>query len=483
MPRPDVIFVRPPGPRETPGILSGIRALSPPSFLALLAGYVRGLGYSVEVMDARALNLSPERAAREVRGLAPLLCVLWVSALDPEESTPAMDSAGEMIAELAREEPVIPTLLGGLHPSALPCHTLEREKPDYVCQGQGFSTIPALLEALRGGQTAPVVPGLWLKQKAAPDSPPRVRAPAGRNLENLPLPAWDLLPMKQYRAPAWMSLSDPTQREPFATVLTSLGCPFSCGYCARGALTGRSGVLHRPPEKVADELEVLAKNYETRTVSLADPLFALDEKRVANLCKKIRERGLDMVLSARARPDTVTHRMLASMRSAGIRWMELEVDSADQRVLADAGRPGRQAPDRAMAAAAKEGVHVCGEFRLGLLEDDFASMNRSLAFMMENPASWVRVRPAMPFPGSKLYETALASGWPLPRDWAGFASESRDARHPGTRYLSGEQVLDFCDYARSAWFSNPAVRDRLGRNFGPKALGLAGALGRPQRNP
>ncbi len=479
MPRPDVVFVRPPAPLAAPDAPPGMRTLAPPPFLALLAGYVRGLGFGVEILDARAAGLSPERAAWEVRGLSPRLCVVWVSALDPEESTPAMEPARAMVEELGQEAFGVPTLLGGLHPSALPRETLLREKPDYVCQGQGFSTLPALLEALRNGQAAPAVPGLWLKSR--PDAPPGVPAPARRDLENLPLPAWDLLPMDRYRAPVWMSLSHPSRHGPFASVFTSLGCPFSCAHCAQGALAGRPGVLFRSPDKVLEEMEILSEHHGVNNVALADPLFCLDERRVETLCKKIRERGLSLCLSARARPDTLTERMLNAMAGAGFRWLELEANPPDLRLPARSVFSRRPAPDRALAAARNAGMHVFGKYRMGLPDDDFEVLNHTLASLLESRASWIRVRPAMPFPGSRLYQTALSQGWPLPQAWTGFDPDSPEARHPGTRFLSGEQVLDFCDYAQSAWFANPDTQDRMGRTFGQRALSLVKTLARPRR--
>ena len=148
--------------------------------------------------------------------------------------------------------------VGGLHPSALPKRTLEEESVDFVIEGEGPYTLAALLKTLRaekrdyGG-----VPGLWYFHNGTVKNNPR--APLIRDLDRvIPVAAWDLLPMKQYRAHNWHCFDDIDHRAPYGALYTSLGCPFSCIFCCINAPFGKPGIRYRSPALVVEEMELLA---------------------------------------------------------------------------------------------------------------------------------------------------------------------------------------------------------------------------------
>jgi hypothetical protein len=72
----------------------------------------------------------------------------------------------------------------------------------------------------------------------------------------------------------------------------------------------------------------------------------------------------------------------------------------------------------------------------------------------------------MAYPGSKLYEMALAGGWKLPDAWSGYSQHSVDTLPLQTRHLSGAEVLRFRDSAFQAYYANPRYLDTVGRKFG-----------------
>src|SRR5262249_52947847 len=146
------------------------------------------------------------------------------------------------------------TMFMGTHPSALPQKTLTEEATDFVCQGEGPHTILDTLKALRaGGVGLNNVGGLWYQENGEVKHNPVVK-----NIKNLdeeiPGMAWDLLPMDKYKAHNWHCWDHIHDRQPYASLYTSLGCPFKCSFCCINAPFGGSGIRYFSPQHIIKEI-------------------------------------------------------------------------------------------------------------------------------------------------------------------------------------------------------------------------------------
>jgi len=248
-------------------LASSLLGIEPPIWCGLIAAFIRQHGYSVKIIDAEAENWSPEYTAEKIAAYNPLLAGIIVLGANPSaSSTPKMTVAGEVLTALKKKAPHIKTILGGIHPSALPERTLGEEEVDFICQGEGFYTIVQLLQVLKSGRMSGdyKIPGLWYtkKGKVISNSPAPLVNP-----DELPFAAWDLLPMDKYRAHNWHCFDHIDQRQPYAVIYTSLGCPFNCTYCNIHALyNGKPGIRFRTPEKVVEEIDFLVRNYKIRNL-------------------------------------------------------------------------------------------------------------------------------------------------------------------------------------------------------------------------
>lgn len=163
----DIVLVKPGNQKAVYGELSSFNftAIEPPLWGALLAAYMRDAGYSVEVFDAEIENWSYEETAQRIQEVKPLLAAVIVSGHNPSASTMNMTGAGKILRHLKERAPAIKTLLGGLHPSAVPERTLREEEADFLCQGEGFYTLPQLLMALKAEKEDFAIAGLWYKNE------------------------------------------------------------------------------------------------------------------------------------------------------------------------------------------------------------------------------------------------------------------------------------------------------------------------------
>ena len=122
-------------------------------------------------------------------------------------------------------------LLVGGHVAALPERTLREEDADFVAAGEGLHTLVGLVEALK--TPAPDF-GAGARPLVAATTAGRVTRRTGRwsptSTREMPALAWDLLPMGTYRAHNWHCL-DGRDRQPYAALYTTLGCPYHCSFC------------------------------------------------------------------------------------------------------------------------------------------------------------------------------------------------------------------------------------------------------------
>jgi len=330
----DIVLIKPGSQKQLYGDLSdfGLTAIEPPLWAAILAGYLKQLGYSVILYDAEVENWGYDQTAKKAVETDPLLVAVVVSGSNPSASTMNMSGAGKIATLIHDQYPNIKTLLCGLHPSALPEQTISEENIDFVCQGEGFYTLPLLIDALKSGASDFQINGLWYKKDHGIVSNPR--APLMKNLDKVPMPAWDLLPMEKYRAHNWHCFAQIEERQPYGVLYTSLGCPFSCFFCCINALFGKHIIRYRSLDKVMAELDFLVNTYGIKNIKIMDEMFALNEKRIVAFCDMIIERKYNLNMWAYARVNTVSEKMLSKMKQAGINWGHTGSNPAVRRLSA-----------------------------------------------------------------------------------------------------------------------------------------------------
>ncbi|MCP4674612.1 MAG: radical SAM protein [Deltaproteobacteria bacterium] len=467
----DVALIKPGSQRQLYGELSdfSLTGIEPPLWAALLAAYLRQEGFGVALLDAEVEGLDYASTAARIADANPRLAVVTVSGTNPSASTMNMTGAREILKSLKERDPAIRTVLTGIHPSALPTRTLREEPVDFVCQGEGFHALAKLIECLRSGGEARGIPGLWYRDGEEILS--GGAAPLMSDLDALPMPAWDLLPIERYRAHNWHCFDRIEERQPYAVIYTSLGCPFKCTFCCINALFGKSGIRYRSPQTVIEEIDYLVSTRGVRNIKIVDEMFALKKTHVHQLCDLIIERGYDLNIWAYARVNTVNREMLAKMKRAGINWIAYGFESASERVLNDVSKGYR--PEKSFQVARithEEGLHICANFIFGLPEDDRESMQQTLDMAKEIGGEWANLYSTMAYPGSHLYEQAMEQGSTLPDTWQGYSQYAYESLPLSTKHLSGSEVLAFRDDAFHSYHSNPRYLAMIEHKFGAEVV-------------
>ncbi|MEE9318458.1 MAG: radical SAM protein [Rhodospirillales bacterium] len=467
--RLDLLLVNPGGREKIYQELSeDLSAVEPPLWCRLIGGYVRDQGFSVKILDSEALNLSPDSIAGQVLDLAPRLVSMVVFGHQPSASTQQMMGAHEACQAIKDKTGDIPVIMVGGHVSALPERTLLEEPVDYVCKGEGPVTVVQLLEALSDddGLELDGIEGLvWRREGEIVVNPP---APLIKNMDaDLHGNAWDLLPMEKYRAHNWQCFGDLEARMPYASIYTSLGCPYKCVFCCINAPFDINRYRMRSPEGVVNEIGFLHDTYGIKTFKIIDEMFVLNERHVMAICDLLIERDYGLNIWAYARVDTVKPEMLDKLRRAGIRWLALGIESGSEHVR-DGAEKAFNEDDiiNIVREIQKAGIYVIGNFIFGLPDDDLDTMRQTLDLAVELNCEFVNFYSAMAYPGSPLYVSAVEKGLPLPEHWSGFSQHSYDCHPLPTDHLTATEVLKFRDDAFHAYFSNSRYLDMVTQAFG-----------------
>jgi radical SAM superfamily enzyme YgiQ (UPF0313 family) len=463
----DILFVKPGSQKQLYGNLSAFKltAIEPPLWGALLAGFMREKGYTIDLADAEVEGWSYEETARKIADADATLTVIVASGSNPSASTMNMTGIRHILTHLKDDAPELTTVIFGLHPSALPQRTMEEEPTDFVIQGEGFHTLPALIDAIKSGKPTKDIPGLWQRDGEA--IVPSTIPPLCENLDELPRSAWDLLPMADYRAHNWHCFDNIHNRTPYAVIYTSLGCPFRCTFCCINALFGKNTIRYRSAKSVVEEIDFLVENWGVRNIKIMDEMFAMNEKRTVELCDAIIDRGHDLNFWSYARVNTVTPLMLKKMKQAGVNWVGYGFESGDPEVLKGVSK-GYDANKVAEIVKMTEdaGLYIGANFIFGLPDDTLDSMQRTLDMAIDINAELANFYCTMAYPGSQLYDEALEKGWPLPETWQGYSQYAYDALPLPTKYLSGPEVLAFRDKAFKGYFSRPEYLAKIRKTFG-----------------
>jgi anaerobic magnesium-protoporphyrin IX monomethyl ester cyclase len=483
----DLLLVRPGDRRRVYGEMGpSLAAIEPPFWAALLAGHMRERGLSVGIIDADAEDLSPPDVAKRLAHIECTLLGVIVSGTNPSASTMSMPAAREILQQVRLHSPKVKTFLGGLHPSALPERTIREEPVDFVIQGEMFNTLPALFEAVKIGcnDSNLHIPGLWRMQDGGVISNPR--PDLIENLDSLPDAAWDLLPMNLYRAHNWHCFANVQERQPYAVIYTSLGCPFNCSFCCINAIFGQAGIRYRSPERVLEEIDTLHCRYGVKNIKIMDEMFVLNPQHVRAICQGLVDRNYGLNIWAYARIDTVADGLLGPLKAAGFNWLAYGIESGNAAVRKGVtkGRFAQSAIKDTIRRTKDAGIHIGGNFIFGLPDDNMDTMQQTLDLACELNCEYANFYSAMAYPGSRLHEMAVAEGLPLPPDWRGYAQLAAETLPLPTRHLTGQAVLKFRDYAFDYYYRRGEYLDMIKSTFGDAAVKhiLAMLSSKPQRH-
>lgn len=375
----------------------------PPLGLAYLASYLRNDGIEVRIIDLAAIDASDDDATYQISREMP--DIVGITA-----ATNTVDEAFNL-AEITKEIfPKIPVVIGGPHASILPEDTLRQcASIDISVKGEGERL---LLEICRHGNLSDIKGISYRVDGEIVTNPAR---PPIEDLDSLPFPARDLLPNQKYQTVG-------VRRYPFATAVSSRGCPYGCNFCAISHIHTRT-FRHRSPENFVAEVDQIVAEFGIRELNILDDNFTLIQERATRICELLINRGHDLEwkLGNGIRADRVDRSLLGMMKKAGCYRVAFGIESGNEAILKNINKGETLADIRqAVKWAKQEGLETEGFFILGNDGDTEATMRQTIDFAKDLELDLAQFGVFIPFPGTSYTRKIEEEGRIFPVPWRNY---------------------------------------------------------------
>lgn len=231
-----------------------------------------------------------------------------------------------------------------------------------------------------------------------------VHAPPQPAAFTAPVPRYEIFPLDRYRLPF-------NRHHPYATIVTSTGCPFPCRFCP----FARAPYRWREVDDVMANFEAVAQA-GIRQVHLADWTFAVNRKQADAILHSLVDANLGICWSCLSRVDLVDRERLGLFRRAGCHLVEFGVESGSQEILDRYQKRMTLAQVRAAFAwCREEGLSTLATFILGLPGETATSLQQTLDFALELEPTYCSFNIASPRLGTLLRRDMIDAGL-LPDD-------------------------------------------------------------------
>jgi anaerobic magnesium-protoporphyrin IX monomethyl ester cyclase len=376
--------------------------------------------YKVKIVDANAERMGWQEFAKLIDKYQPKYYMTQITAPTLEN-----DMYG---CFLAKSRDVI-TIAFGTHVTPIPRESM-RPYPslDFVLVGEPDLLIRDLLDNLEGKieQRSDEINRLFMEHDPSYESAinedgtvdmHKIKGLAWRNadeivvnfprpfikdLDDLPIPMHELLPLQEYRMPLI--------KGPFTFIVTSRGCPAGCTYCIKHVSYQYTARI-RSPELIMEELWQL-KKLGINNIHMYADLFTVNRDQVVDLCQRMIAGNINLKWTCNSRVDYVDEEMLKLMGQAGCWLISWGIESGNEQILKHAHKGAYpDKAERALVWAKKAGIKNWGYFIIGLPGETEETIQETIAFSKKLPLDIALFHVAAPYPGTPFFFEVVENGW------------------------------------------------------------------------
>ncbi len=221
-------------------------------------------------------------------------------------------------------------------------------------------------------------------------------------------------------------------RKPFLTLLASRGCPCPCSYYCPYTIMQGSRYNPRSVTRLVEDVAEMTGRYGARSIQFRDPIFTLDRKRVELLCDRFREEGFDLHWGCETRPDSLDRDLLDRMHDAGLRNINLGIESSDAGIMRRNRRvaPERDHQEEMVRYCDSIGVKVTAFYIIGLQGDDRESVLETFRYARKLNTHLAQVTISTPYPGTEYFDDLESRGLLLTDDYEKYDINHLVFAHP-----------------------------------------------------
>lgn len=400
-----IVFVKPPlKAEEMYGNLAGAGCELPPQNLCVLAAVTRQKGFSTKIVDAVALRLNYEDTIKSILRYSP-------NYVGITSVTMQIYSAAKLAELIKKEDDSIAIIVGGPHITAVPAETMEKFSAfDVGVIGEGEGSIIDLMLTLDSGCDLSHIDGIIFRRNGKLQVTQSHESM--KDLDSLPLPAWDLLPpLAKYYSPA----GDNIKKFPGSMLVTSRGCPMNCAFCCTKVMGNKIRV--NSAERMIEMVKDLYYNYKIRDISFHDDNFMAFRSRLEKFCELLKKERINISWSCEGSVNFATLELLKMMKDAGCWQISWGCETGSQKILDFYRKPIKVAQvEQAISRAKKVGIHNRGFFIHGNVLETRETMEETIQLIKRLDLHDFHSCYLTIFPGTRLYDIAEKYGsWD--KDW------------------------------------------------------------------
>lgn len=273
---------------------------------------------------------------------------------------------------------------------------------DFVFLGEAEITLRELTIALREGRTDfETIEGLAFRRDGKTIA--NARRKVIGDLDALPLPAWDLIDIGNYRR-RWQESSGYFS----INMGTTRGCPFKCNWCAKPIYGNR--YHSRSPENVIEEIKLLKKNYGFDHIWFSDDIFGLKPGWVQRFADLAEKEQLQLRYKIQSRADLLLQEnTIEALARSGCETVWMGAESGSQRIL-DAMDKGTTIDQirEATRLLKKHKIRPAFFLQFGYPGETIEDIHKTIDLLNELLPEDIGVSVSYPLPGTKFYENVKA---------------------------------------------------------------------------
>ncbi len=384
--------------------LEQVFGLSAPTSLGYLASSVRQSNFSVDIVDATLHNYS-------IKETVNLIISKKVNVVGIQVYSGTQWWVKEFICELKKFIPECITIVGGPHITALEEFSMQHIQPDFGILGEGEDPLRILLTVLREKiNDFDSVPGLIYKKDSTYIK--NKKKVFIKDLDSLPLPAWDLINPKKYAKFTRLGATMASRGKTPVSILTSRGCPYACTFCSTN-VTWNGKMRYRSPAGVIHELELLKNTYGVDEFYFGDDNLTMDKKRAEKIFDLLIEKNINIPWRAPngLRIDTLDENLIRKMKKSGCYYVGLAVETGNEEIMRKIKKKlSLEIVGNVVKLFKKYGIFTCGFFMVGLIDDTKHTIMETIDFAKRVGFDRLQVSVFTPYPGSEDFIKIFSNG-------------------------------------------------------------------------
>lgn len=397
MNRKKVLLIFPPYSLEEEfGNLAEVGNMQQPLGIGYIGAVLEKAALEVKIFDAPPMRWGLAKIVSEAKNFSPDFIGISCATVDFNKAV--------KLAKTLKKTLNSPIIIGGPHVTAMPDEVMKFSCFDVGVIGEGEETITELISTLIKNSDLKKVAGIVFRQgKKITKTSPR---PYIQNLDNLPLPARNLMPPFSSYHPTPATY----KKFPVATMITSRGCPYHCSFCFRGVFGNRW--RFRTPKSVVSEMETLISKFGAGEIRVWDDTFNADPERAKEICRLIIRKGLKFSWTCLGRVNLIDKELLALLKKAGCWQISYGIESGNEKVLASINKGiTKKMVKEVIEATYQAGIQSLGFFILGLPGETEETMRETIDFAKSLPLNAANFTIATPYPGTDLWYLAKKEGF------------------------------------------------------------------------